>query len=118
MFFVDYEASYSTTINAPVQTVVDFLHDPAGLMRLNPVIIDVKNDPNDSQKYIIVDQLNMLGFKRQLTYTSKVTITEAGMEAESSAGAGTTTIARFIAKSAGTAITELEERTSVNVRLP
>ncbi|KAJ7054905.1 hypothetical protein C8F01DRAFT_194448 [Mycena amicta] len=114
MFFVDYHTSYSKTINAPVKAVIDFLHDPVALMRLNPVIIDVRRDPEDPAKYTIVDQLTMLGWKKQLTYTARVTITESGMEAESSAGAGTTTISRFSAKEVGEGVTELQERASVN----
>ncbi|KAJ6503488.1 hypothetical protein C8R47DRAFT_205484 [Mycena vitilis] len=115
MFFRSYQVSYSKQIAVPLQTAVEFLHDPSGLMKLSPLIIEVNIDPADSTKYTIVDSLVLpFGYKTKTTYNATITLHDAGLHAESAAGAGTTTKTKYTARRIEDNVTEIEESTTVN----
>jgi len=114
-FFRSHQVSYTKQINAPLQSVLGFLHDPPALMGLSPVIINVSVDPEDKTKYTIVDSLVMpFGYRKEITYTATITLHDAGMRAESAAGAGTRTVVRSTARAVSEGVTEVVEVTTVN----
>ncbi|KAJ7786386.1 S-adenosyl-L-methionine-dependent methyltransferase [Mycena metata] len=115
MFFSDHHTKFTKRINAPLQAVLDVLRDPHAMMGLSPLIISVTVDPQDSTKYAVVDRLAMpFGTTRTISYGATIVVTDEGMEAESKAGAGTTTRSRYVARAISEGETEVEEEVHVN----
>ncbi|KAJ7487666.1 S-adenosyl-L-methionine-dependent methyltransferase [Mycena galericulata] len=119
LFFIDHRVTYVKQVKAPLHSVLAFLHDPAALMQLNPLLISVSTDPQDPTKHTIVDSLVLpFGYRRQITYRATITLHDEGMLAESSAGAGTTTKSNYKARAVSEDLTEVEEEVHVNVPCP
>lgn len=113
-FFRSHHVQYSKQINVPLQTALEFLHDPPALMKLSPLIIEVNTI--DKTSYSVVDSMAMpFGFRKRINYNATITLHEDGMLAESVAGAGTTTKVKYTVKAISESITEVSELTTVNV---
>ncbi|KAJ7038134.1 S-adenosyl-L-methionine-dependent methyltransferase [Mycena alexandri] len=114
MFFSDHHTKFTKRIHAPPQAVLDVLRDPHAMMGLSPLIISVTVDPQDSTKYTVIDRLAMpFGTTRMISYGATIVVTAEGMDAESKAGAGTTTRSRYVARAISERETEVEEQVHV-----
>ncbi|KAJ7837548.1 hypothetical protein B0H14DRAFT_1097715 [Mycena olivaceomarginata] len=114
-FFRSHQVSYTKQINAPLETVLAFLHDPPALMGLSPVIVNVAVDPKDPTKYTIQDTFVMpFGYRTTITYTATITLHDDGMRAESAAGAGTRTVVRTTVRAISEGVTEVVEVTTMH----
>ncbi|KAF7308070.1 hypothetical protein MKEN_01169300 [Mycena kentingensis (nom. inval.)] len=77
------------------------------------VLSTAYDNQGDPVGYTITDELLVLGMERRLVYSSRVRLTEGGMEAETAAGMGTRTVASFSARALREDRTELAERSSI-----
>jgi carbon monoxide dehydrogenase subunit G len=118
LFFRSHQVSYTKQINVPLQTALQFLHDPPAVMHLSPLIIEVTVDPADKTKYTVVDSMVLgFGYRTKISYKATITLHDDGMHAESAAGVGTHTTTRYTARAISEGTTEIEETGTVNVRL-
>ncbi|KAF8898680.1 hypothetical protein BD779DRAFT_29503 [Infundibulicybe gibba] len=89
-FKMSHSLTFSKCIKTSPDAVLRFLHDPAMLFTLNPLIINTANDPSDTKRWTITDRLVLFGWiDTTTTYTAVISHQEDGLLTETQASAGT-----------------------------
>lgn len=83
---------HSTKVVRALSTgVIEFLHHPASLVRLSPILLDIVPDERDEDAYIVTERLVILGFyKTQTTFRCTFTKRADGLDCVVRAGLWTT----------------------------
>jgi hypothetical protein len=100
--------SIDAVIRAPLPAVRAALPTPEHLIRLNPLVVDVRRDPRDAELYHIADRLRFLGLPLRLRYRARIRRGPAGVDYEAWSGPALHIVAgvRFVERAGETLVRE------------
>ncbi|KAF7329383.1 SWIM-type domain-containing protein [Mycena kentingensis (nom. inval.)] len=107
------EVVYTKRIAVPLDKAVEFLQDLPALARLSPLIIDVVPTPNatEAHTYTISHWVEWpFSYRTTMSYQATGTLLETGIEARSTAGAGTRITTQYTAREVEEGVCEIQER--------
>lgn len=115
-FLLTRSLSFSRTIDASLDTVLQLVRDPNVLLRLSPLVMDVSIDPSNSTTYTITERLDVLGyFRTQTTFKVTLTLQEDGVDSEVLANAGTKSKSCYRVKVGEDGKTTVTEQVTIQV---
>ncbi|KAH8814465.1 hypothetical protein DL96DRAFT_413623 [Flagelloscypha sp. PMI_526] len=103
--------STSRVVNSSVEAALPIVQDPEALMKINPIITNFVQSPDDPLLYTVTDTLDVIGLHPTTTYTAKFTVNPDGLSTDVNAGAGVTTKGHWTISTNANGETEVKEDT-------